>query len=85
MTRQCGGCTACCKLLPMKPGNKAPKTLAAMIEHGIMSIDDAASMTPDFDKPAGERCPHQRHHKGCTTAEEKIAAFGGLKIALAEK
>jgi hypothetical protein len=20
---------------------------------------------PDFDKPAGERCPHQRHGKGC--------------------
>jgi hypothetical protein len=23
-------------------------------------------MIPDFDKPAGERCPHQKHHKRCS-------------------
>ena len=37
--RQCGGCSLCCKLLPM-------------------DIDN-------LHKPAGKRCPHQRHSKGC--------------------
>ena len=67
MTRQCGACELCCKLLPMKAGKKeTPKTLDAMVEHGIMTLAESLNMTPDFDKPAGQRCPHQRHHKGCT-------------------
>lgn len=37
MTRQCGDCQLCCKLLPVKA----------------------------LGKGAGERCKHQRHHKGC--------------------
>jgi hypothetical protein len=36
-----------------------------MVEQGMLSARDARMMTPDFYKPAGERCPHQRHHKGC--------------------
>jgi len=37
MTRQCGDCQLCCKLLPVR----------------------------SLGKGAGERCKHQRHHKGC--------------------
>lgn len=65
MTRQCGDCQLCCKLLPMKAGGEGERTAALMVESGLMSPAEAAHMTPDFDKPAGERCPHQRHHKGC--------------------
>jgi hypothetical protein len=48
MTRQreCGGCTACCKLLPVY--DNEPWYGRAPIQ-----------------KAAGERCPHQRHNKGC--------------------
>jgi hypothetical protein len=38
MTRQCGGCTLCCKLVPVR----------------------------ELGKPAGQRCQHQRHGKGCS-------------------
>jgi Putative zinc- or iron-chelating domain len=67
MTRQCGECTTCCKLLPMQDrgDGKVPQTVALMVKHGLMSQREAASITPEFSKPAGERCPHQRHHKGC--------------------
>ena len=67
MTRQCSGCTLCCKLLPMT-SRKSPevkRALDAMLAHGLASNSEAASMVPDFDKPAGERCPHQRTFKGC--------------------
>ena len=37
MTRQCGDCQLCCKLLP------------------VVSLS----------KKAGQRCQHQKHHKGC--------------------
>ena len=36
-----------------------------MIELGMLTQEQCAQMTSDFDKPAGERCPHQRHGKGC--------------------
>lgn len=65
MTRQCGDCQLCCKLLPMSAASSAPQTLALMVERGMMPAAVAKTMTPDFYKPAGERCPHQRHHKGC--------------------
>jgi hypothetical protein len=42
VTRQCGDCQLCCKLLPIKPG-----------------------VLPSGHKPAGARCIHQRHGKGC--------------------
>jgi len=45
--RRCGGCTLCCKLLPMHQDVTGRRGL------------------PDFDKPAGTRCPHQRAGKGC--------------------
>ncbi|HMF29541.1 MAG TPA: YkgJ family cysteine cluster protein, partial [Candidatus Cybelea sp.] len=67
MTRACSGCTLCCKLLPMKKDKQleARETMNRMIEVGMMTREQFAQMTPDFDKPAGKRCPHQRHSKGC--------------------
>src|SRR4051812_40373702 len=37
MTRQCGDCTLCCRLVPVE----------------------------ELHKPAGKRCKHQRHGRGC--------------------
>jgi hypothetical protein len=37
-------------------------TIAALAEAGVLK---PGSLTPAFDKPAGHRCPHQRHGKGC--------------------
>lgn len=54
--RQCGGCTLCCKLLPVDHGAK------------LLFADGATQfvLTPGaLQKPAGERCPHQRSGKGC--------------------
>jgi hypothetical protein len=36
-----------------------------MLEAGMAKPEDFKGMSPDFVKPAGERCPHQRHSKGC--------------------
>jgi hypothetical protein len=60
--RHCGDCTLCCKLLPMKANATAEHLLAVAktIELGL-----AVPGIAEFDKPAGERCPDQRHHKGC--------------------
>src|SRR5262252_4508162 len=65
--RHCGECTLCCKLLPMKAGADArvPQTAAAMVASGMADAAELTGMRRDFDKPAGKRCPHQRHHKGC--------------------
>jgi|SRR5215472_6001155 len=66
-TRHCGGCTLCCKLLPIRydTGDHSA-TIDAMVKAEMAKISDFAGMTPDFDKPAGERCPHQRSGKGCS-------------------
>lgn len=65
MTRQCGECSLCCKLLPLH-AREAERTIDALLEHGLMSLREAASMIKDFDKPAGQRCQYQRHGKGCS-------------------
>jgi hypothetical protein len=58
MNRQCGDCQLCCKLLPMKNGTTFDHPESrALFGH--------PETIPEFFKPAGERCPHQRHHKGC--------------------
>lgn len=49
MMRACGDCQLCCKLLPVAEGMKV----------------DGMTMPGSFHKPAGQRCIHQRHHKGC--------------------
>ena len=57
-SRHCGGCTLCCKLLPMKKNADAHAEARKLLGH--------PKTLPAFDKPAGARCPHQSHHKGCT-------------------
>lgn len=47
--RKCGGCTLCCKLLPVHDG----------------ILIDGKRQRGNLDKLAGERCPHQRFKKGC--------------------
>ena len=66
--RHCGDCQLCCRLLPMKSGTKAKveRTLDNMIAAGLAQKNAGANMIDDFDKPAGQRCKYQRHHKGCT-------------------
>jgi hypothetical protein len=60
--RKCGDCTLCCRLLPMAANSeyRHPAAIAHALAVGL-----AKPGIPDFDKPAGERCPHQRHGKGC--------------------
>ena len=67
MMRKCGECVLCCKLLPMKAGESriTSATAQAMMDAGLAHPDEFVGMLRDFDKPAGARCPHQRHHKGC--------------------
>jgi hypothetical protein len=64
--RQCGDCQLCCKLLPMseREPDSLPETKQMMVEAGMLAPN--TTMTPDFFKPAGATCPHQRHHVGCT-------------------
>jgi hypothetical protein len=63
MNRQCGDCQLCCKLLPMKAGKEAHTEVRAMIGN--------PPTIPDFYKAAGDRCPHQQHHKGCRVYDRR--------------
>ena len=63
MTRRCGDCQLCCKLLPVRERDD-DATVQAMAAAG-MAQPDFAGMVPSFDKPANTRCQHQRHAKGC--------------------
>jgi hypothetical protein len=65
--RSCGSCTLCCKLLPMSKHDPYRKldVMSKMIEHGMARPEQFTGMTPEWDKPAGERCEHQSHSKGC--------------------
>lgn len=65
MTRTCGSCQLCCKLLPMRADSRPGGAIAAMIEKGVAKPEDFKSMIHEFTKPAGERCPKQKHGKGC--------------------
>jgi hypothetical protein len=66
--RNCGECNLCCKLLPMQAAqNRATGPAAqALVGAGFMDRSELVGMLDEFDKPAGARCPHQRHHKGCS-------------------
>lgn len=68
--RHCGDCSLCCKLLPMQSGadrqGRRPEALAMAVAVGM-----AVPGIPDFEKPAGERCPHQRHGKGCAVYKRR--------------
>jgi len=73
--RQCGDCQLCCKLLPMKHEadreSEAMQVKDLMVAHGLATHAEFDRMRPDFYKPAGQRCPHQKHHKGCTIYAER--------------
>jgi Fe-S-cluster containining protein len=75
MNRSCGGCTLCCKLMPVQGG--ADDTLwdlvPNMIARGLMTERVAAETLRDFDKPAGQRCPHQCS-KGCRVYDQRPLA-----------
>ena len=63
--RECSGCTLCCKLMPMSAkGNERAGPLSVQMQLAGLWPPNL-KIAPDFDKPAGVRCPHQRHGKGC--------------------
>jgi hypothetical protein len=45
--------------------------LAAAIGAGLLTAHDVAKMQPDFNKPAGAPCPHQRFGKGCAIYDRR--------------
>jgi hypothetical protein len=56
----------------MKQGDAAEDRRVELIVEGLVAngippeaFGIGEGMLPDFDKLAGERCLHQRHHKGC--------------------
>lgn len=61
--RQCGGCTLCCKLLPMSAAAGRARD-ARFLERGV-PLFEVARAIPEFDKAAGARCPLQRAGHGC--------------------
>src|SRR4029077_11622358 len=65
------GCELCCKLMPIsfKPPDRFQETKQWMFDHGMLHPD--TPMIPDFDKPAGKRCPHQKHGKGCAVYDKR--------------
>jgi hypothetical protein len=46
-----------------KGADQTPTRVEAKMRAVAMGM--ANPSMPDFDKPAGQRCPHQRHGKGC--------------------
>lgn len=38
----------------------------ALVEQGVLTRRDLATMTPEFNKPASKPCPHQKRGVGCT-------------------
>lgn len=73
--RSCSGCTLCCRLLPMRNDDarvfRIRDVIPKMIEAGWAKPEEFRGMLPDFDKPAGARCPHQRHGKGCAVYAQR--------------
>lgn len=67
--RQCGECTLCCRLLPMRRNSHDPvqegMLISGMVVAGWATVESFRGMLADFDKPAGKPCPHQAHHNGC--------------------
>lgn len=69
MNRTCGSCSLCCKLLPMRKDGprifRQAEALEEMIKRGWAKREEFAGMVHEWDKPAGERCQHQKFGKGC--------------------
>jgi hypothetical protein len=74
MTRQCGSCTLCCKLLPMasRPGT-VNRAVTAMVDAGLATYAEYAGARREWTKPAGARCQHQRR-TGCAIYAERPAS-----------
>jgi len=74
LSRHCGDCTLCCKLVPLKADYRTPeetaKICAKMVEAGMAKVSDFRGMMPDFTKVAGERCQHQRR-TGCAVYDRR--------------
>jgi hypothetical protein len=68
--RHCGGCTACCKLLPMEKGRDV-RAGATALAAGVLTMEEINAAIPDFDKKAGARCPYQRTGKGCSVYDRR--------------
>lgn len=66
IVRTCASCQLCCRLLPISAATRADsvRTGTMMILAGMLG-PEARNAIPDFDKPAGKKCPHQRFGKGC--------------------
>jgi hypothetical protein len=72
LTRKCGDCQLCCKLLPLSGDNaKSWRTATLMIAEGVAKLDDFGGMMPELKKPANQRCIHQRHGKGCAVYDKR--------------
>jgi hypothetical protein len=76
LSRSCGSCTLCCKLLPVVAGHDEGlwNLVPRLVEMGMLTPHQAHHSMKDFDKPAGQRCPHQRHGKGCAVYESRPLA-----------
>jgi hypothetical protein len=49
-----------------RPQDDVRHTINLLLDRGLIDVGEYfGEMTPDFDKPAGAPCPHQRHNKGC--------------------
>jgi hypothetical protein len=48
-----------------RKGEEFPATIAALERMGALQPGESLTWIPDFEKPAGERCQHQKHGKGC--------------------
>src|SRR5262249_38032112 len=68
LTRRCGDCTLCCRLLPMKRDQysrqEVTEAIVGLVQRGFARPSEFVGMMLEFDKPHGERCPHQCS-KGC--------------------
>jgi hypothetical protein len=49
----------------------ASGTVEVAIKRGILTEHDARTASRDFYKPAGARCQHQRHGKGCAIYQRR--------------
>jgi hypothetical protein len=49
----------------------ARNTINGLIAENMVPHDFMKGHIEDFDKPAGQRCPHQRHGKGCRVYEKR--------------
>lgn len=66
MTRKCGECTLCCRLLPIQKNmdkTEVAETIKAM-------FDVPKDALEDFHKPAGLKCPHQ-FYGGCRVYDKR--------------